>query len=127
MNWYVAVLKKYAVFEGRASRTEFWMYALFNFIVSVVLGIIDGMLGLRFGPGIGLLGAIYGLGVLLPGVGVSIRRMHDTGKSGWWLLIAFVPFIGWIIVIVLLALDSEPGQNQYGPSVKGAAAPAAAF
>jgi uncharacterized membrane protein YhaH (DUF805 family) len=125
MNWYVAVLKKYAVFDGRASRTEFWMYTLINIIVLIVLAIIDHIIGTGFRFG-GLLYDIYGLAVLLPGLGVAIRRLHDTGRSGWWMLLCLIPLVS-LVLIVFLALDSEPGQNQYGPSVKGGVAPAAAF
>lgn len=127
MNWYLAVLKKYAVFEGRASRTEYWMYFLFTVIVSIILGILDSILGTRSSYGLGLLGSLYSLAVLLPGLGVTIRRLHDTGRSGWWFLIVLVPFVGWIVLLVFMILDSQPGDNQYGPSVKGAAAPAAAI
>lgn len=109
MNWYLEVLKKYAVFTGRARRTEYWMFVLFNFIVAVVLGIIDRVIGTG-----GLLGAVYGLAVLLPGIGVAIRRLHDTGRTGWWLLIGFVPLIGLIVLIVFMVMDSKPGDNEYG-------------
>ncbi len=109
MNWYLEVLKKYTVFTGRATRTEYWMFFLVNVIISLVLGFLD----------LTIIGYIYTLAVLLPGIGVAIRRLHDTGKSGWWLLIGLIPFLGAIVLIVFLAMDSEPGQNQYGPSVKG--------
>jgi uncharacterized membrane protein YhaH (DUF805 family) len=121
MNWYVAVLKKYAVFEGRAARTEYWMFVLFNLIVSVVLSIVDRMIGIH------ALGVLYSLAVLLPSIGVGIRRLHDTDRSGWWLLIALVPFVGWIVLLYFVVQDSTPGDNQYGPSVKGGPAPAAAM
>ena len=127
MNWYLAVLKKYAVFDGRAARTEYWMYFLFSVIISIILGVIDGVLGTRSSHGFGLLGSLYSLAVLLPSVGVTIRRLHDTDRTGWWMLIAFVPFLGGIVLLVFMVLDSQPGDNQYGPSVKGGPAPAAAF
>lgn len=117
MNWYLGVLKKYAVFEGRARRTEYWMFFLFNFIIAFVLGFIEGLFD---GPGV--LGALYSLGVLIPGIAVAVRRLHDTGRSGWWLLVAFVPIIGGIALLVFMVLDSEPGQNQFGPNPKGVAA-----
>jgi uncharacterized membrane protein YhaH (DUF805 family) len=120
MNWYVAVLKKYMVFEGRATRTEYWMFFLFNIIVSIVLNVIGSIIHLH------VLGFIYALAVLLPSVGVGIRRLHDTDRSGWWLLIGLVPLVG-LVLIYFLVLDSTPGDNQYGPNVKGAAAPQAAF
>lgn len=127
MNWYLAVLKKYAVFEGRASRTEYWMYFLFSVIVSIILGVLDSILGIRSSYGLGLLGSLYSLAVLLPGLGVTIRRLHDTGRSGWWFLIVLVPFVGWIVLLAFMIRDSQPGDNQYGPSVKGSPAPAAAI
>lgn len=116
MNWYLDVLKKYAVFDGRARRMEFWMFALFNFIIAVILVIIEGVLGI-FG-----LSALYGLAVLLPCIGVSIRRLHDTDRSGWWLLIGFVPAIGAIVLLVFYLLDGTPGDNRFGSNPKEAAA-----
>ncbi|HEY8985897.1 MAG TPA: DUF805 domain-containing protein, partial [Streptomyces sp.] len=88
MQWYLDVLKKYAVFSGRARRQEYWMFALFNIVISIVLSIIGSVLDL------GILSIIYSLAVLLPSLGVSVRRLHDTGKSGWWILIALIPLAG---------------------------------
>ncbi len=115
MNWYIDVLKKYAVFSGRARRQEYWMFALFNAIIAIALGFIEGLVG---GPGI--VGSIYGLATLLPNIGVSIRRLHDTSRSGWWLLIGFIPVIGGIILLVFFVFDSTPEENQYGPNPKAA-------
>lgn len=114
MNWYIAVLKKYAVFTGRARRKEFWMFVLINLIISVVLSFAEIALG---GPGI--MSIIYSLAVLLPGIGVSIRRLHDTNRSGWWLLIGLIPLVGLIIMIIFMVQDSQAGENQYGPNPKG--------
>ena len=125
MNWYLSVLKKYAVFypevaeNGRASRSEFWWFVLFNFIISFVLGFVDGLFGMRGEYGWGLLGGLYALAVLLPSIGVAIRRLHDSGKTGWWLLISFIPIIGFIVLLVFYIQDSEPGPNQYGENPKG--------
>ncbi len=120
MNWYVDVLKKYAVFEGRARRQEYWMWCLLNFIIAIVLGIVDRGAGLMIGEaGTGILGSIYSLAVLCPGIAVAIRRLHDTGRSGFWLLITFVPCIGVIVLLVFLIQDSEPNANQHGPNPKG--------
>ncbi len=113
MNHYLTVLKKYATFTGRARRAEYWMFALFNIIIAVVLGVVDTVIG---SPGI--LGGIYVLAVLLPSIAVGIRRLHDTGRSGWWLLIVFVPFVGAIVFLVFTVMDSHPGTNAYGPSPK---------
>jgi uncharacterized membrane protein YhaH (DUF805 family) len=112
MNWYLEVLKKYVEFDGRARRTEYWMFALVNFIVSLVLAFLLGrVLG-------GVIPALYSLAVLLPSIAVTIRRLHDTGRTGWWWLIVFVPVIGWIVLLIFMVLDSDAGENQYGPSPK---------
>lgn len=116
MNWYMDVLKKYAVFSGRACRTEYWMFFLFNFTITLALGLVAGIL-----KGAGVLSALYSLAVLLPNIAVSFRRLHDTGRSGWWLLISFIPLIGAIILIVFFVTDSQPEKNQYGPNPKMAA------
>jgi uncharacterized membrane protein YhaH (DUF805 family) len=114
MNWYLGVLKKYVDFSGRAQRMEYWMFVLINFLVMIGIAIIDFVLGLGF------LGAIYGLGVLLPSIAVGVRRLHDTNRSGWWLLIGLVPVIGVIVLIVFFVQDSQPGANDFGPNPKGA-------
>ena len=117
MDWYIGVLKKYFVFEGRARRKEYWMFTLFNFIISIVLALVDMVI---FGgeSGVGILGSLYSLAVLLPGLGVTVRRLHDTGRSGWWILIGLIPIIGWLIMLYFLVTDSDSGANQYGPSPK---------
>lgn len=116
MHWYLEVLKKYAVFSGRARRREYWMFFLVNFIVGLVLAVIGRVLDLE------ILQYLYSLAVLLPGLGVSVRRLHDTGRSGWWLLISLVPLIGAIVLLVFLVSDSQPDTNQYGPNPKTAVA-----
>src|SRR3954447_5434423 len=114
MNWYLEVLKKYAVFSGRARRKEYWMFFLFNLILYVVLALIDGLMG-TFSPqaGLGVLSGLYSLAVLMPIIAVTVRRLHDTGRSGWWILIALVPFIGGIVLLVFMLLSSD-GPNPYG-------------
>ncbi|GHI07771.1 hypothetical protein AQI88_34235 [Streptomyces cellostaticus] len=116
MHWYVDVLKKYAVFSGRARRQEYWMFFLFNVIISIVLAIIDGAMGSS------ILGIIYSLATLLPGLGVAVRRLHDTDRSGWWILIALIPLVGAIILIVFLATEGKAEPNQHGPNPKYAPA-----
>ena len=120
MNWYLEVLKKYAVFDGRARRKEYWFFVLFNVIIGMAMGFIDALTG-NINPetGLGIFSGIYALGVMIPGMAVSVRRLHDTGRSGWWLLITFVPVIGAIIFIYFMVLDSNPESNEYGPSPKG--------
>ncbi len=112
MNEYLGVLKKYAVFSGRARRKEFWMFVLINFIIAIALSAVDMMLGL------GLLGFIYAVATLVPALAVGARRLHDIGKSGWWQLVGLVPLIGLIILIIFFVMDSNPGDNQYGPNPK---------
>jgi uncharacterized membrane protein YhaH (DUF805 family) len=119
MNWYLEVLKKYAVFEGRARRKEYWYYFLFNILIAFVLGFIDNATGLVSSEfNIGLLGTLYTLAVLIPGIAVSIRRLHDTDRSGWWLLLALIPIIGGIILLVFMVFDSTPGDNRFGSNPK---------
>ena len=115
MNWYAEVLKKYAVFNGRARRTEYWMFFLFNLIITLALSFIEGLFG---GPGV--LSMLYSLAVLVPSLAVGARRLHDTGRSGWWQLISLIPLIGAIVLIVFMVQDSQSDQNQYGPNPKAA-------
>ena len=122
MQWYIDVLKKYAVFDGRARRKEFWMFVLFNTIIGIIISILDRSIGTDFGgrSGGGWLSSLYYLAVLLPLIGVGIRRMHDTNRRGWWILIYLIPCIGWIWFIVLAAREGNAGDNQYGPDPKAA-------
>lgn len=121
MNWYLEVLKKYAVFSGRARRKEYWFFMLFNIIISFVLGFIDGFTGsFNTELGMGFLGGIYSLAVVIPGIAVSVRRLHDTERSSWWLLIALIPLIGAIVLLVFTVQDSKPGPNKYGENPKEA-------
>lgn len=115
MNYYIDAWKNYVNFNGRARRKAYWMFVLFNIIAAVILGIIDNVIGTG-----GILGGLYSLAVLLPGIALGVRRLHDIGKSGWWLLIALVPLIGFIVLIIFAVTDSQPGENQYGPNPKGA-------
>jgi uncharacterized membrane protein YhaH (DUF805 family) len=123
VNWYIAVLKKYAVFSGRASRTEFWMFTLVNIVIELVLSFIDSRTGMVYATtSLGLLSGLYGLAVFLPGIAVTARRLHDTSRSGWWMLICFIPILGGLVLLVFLVLDSTPDTNAWGPSPKGVAA-----
>jgi len=119
MNWYLTVLRKYAVFSGRARRKEYWFFILFNTIFAIVAMILDNVFGIAIeGMGYGLFYILYSLAVLIPGLAVSVRRLHDVGKSGWMLLIALIPIIGVIWLLVLMVIDSTPGENKYGPNPK---------
>jgi uncharacterized membrane protein YhaH (DUF805 family) len=119
MNWYLEVLRKYAEFNGRASRQEYWFFLLFNLLISAFLATIDFFSGtFNVETGFGLLSGIYSLAVLIPGISVTVRRLHDTDRSGWWLFIGLIPIIGGIALFIFTVLDSTSGDNQYGPNPK---------
>ncbi|MER5932032.1 DUF805 domain-containing protein [Streptomyces sp. NPDC002054] len=113
MKIYIEVLRKYAVFNGRARRQEFWIFTLVSLLIMIPLMIIDFTLDTY--P---WLFALYSVATLLPNLGLTIRRLHDTGKSGWFVLLTMIPFVGFIIGIVFMATEGQPGSNEYGPSPK---------
>jgi uncharacterized membrane protein YhaH (DUF805 family) len=148
MNWYLLAFKKYATFSGRSRRQEYWMFFLFNIIISIVLALLDQLLGLKLtSEGInntGVLGVIYSLATFVPGLSIAVRRLHDTNRSGWFLLLPIAPYIlvilglilrGFgsiliiigglavlglaILLIVWLATEGTSGENQYGSDPKG--------
>ncbi len=122
MKWFLIVLKKYADFTGRAQRAEYWFFALFYLLFFLALSLIDGAVGLFNSTyGLGLLGGLFALAMTLPSIAVTARRLHDTSRSGWWLLISLIPLIGGIVLLVFVCLDSTPGTNAYGPNPKEAA------
>ncbi len=151
MEWATLPLKKYAEFEGRSRRKEYWMYVLLLIGIGIVIGIVEGILGLRgmVGP-YGPLSALFMLATLVPSLAVGVRRLHDTNRSGWWLLIGYGPFllsliltlagilqfamilsilalVGFVVLLVFMVMEGNRGPNQYGPDPKGAeAAPAGA-
>jgi len=119
MNWYLKVLKQYADFNGRARRTEYWMFFLFNMIFTIIAMVLDNVLGIAMGEiGYGPLYGIYVLALFLPGLAVGVRRLHDVGKSGWMMLIALIPIIGAIWLFVLMVTDGNSNENQYGLNPK---------
>ncbi len=123
MSWYLEVLKKYAVFNGRARRKEYWFFFLFSIIITIVLSIIDVAAGsFDAKTGLGLFSGIYTLAILIPSLAVSVRRLHDTDRSGWWLLISLIPIIGGLVILVFVVLDSDTAENRYGANPKGATA-----
>lgn len=114
MNHYLDALRKYAVFSGRAQRAEYWYFLLFNLVIGLVLFSLGTFLGK-----VALFAYwIYAVAVLIPSIAVSVRRLHDTNRSGWWVLISLVPIVGGIILLVFMVLDSDPNSNQYGPNLK---------
>ena len=114
------ILKKYLLFTGRARRREFWMFVLFNLVVSIVLNIAAQILANLPAIGIifGFIPLLYSLAILLPSLGLGIRRLHDTNRSGWWLLIGLIPLVGLIVLIVFAVQEGTPGDNQFGPNPK---------
>lgn len=113
MQWYLKVLKNYVGFQGRASRKEYWMFILITSIITIVLSIVETMVGLD-----SVLSGIYSLATLLPSLAVGARRLHDTGRSGWWQLISLIPLIGAIILLIFLCKDSDENENKYGQNPK---------
>lgn len=115
MNWYFKVLKQYVDFKGRARRQEYWMFSLISTIISVSLMLIDQFI---FGLNDYGIQTVYALAVFLPGLAVTVRRLHDVGKSGWFFFIAFIPLVGAIWLLVLFCTDGEEGENKWGPNPK---------
>jgi len=107
--WKLVVLERYALFQGRAGRPEFWWFTLANVIVAVILNVLAAATSLFL-----VVYVIYALALIVPSLAVAVRRLHDTDKSGWWILISLVPFVGGIILIVFLCLAGTPGPNRYG-------------
>lgn len=119
MNWYLKCLRQYGDFSGRAGRSEYWMFVLFNLNFALILMMLDYVLGLRFERfSFGLLYLVYSLLVFVPNCAVLVRRLHDIGKSGWMALVGLIPFIGGIWLFVLLVLKGEEDENEYGNNPK---------
>jgi len=124
MEWYLKVMRdNYANFNGRARRKEYWMFSLFYFLFLMVAGIIGALLmtALNSEAGVGIFGFLMFIGVLahlVPGLAVTVRRLHDTGKSGWLYLLAFIPYIGSLIIFIFTVMDGEKGENKWGPDPK---------
>ncbi|MFV2020575.1 DUF805 domain-containing protein [Micromonospora sp. LOL_023] len=117
-----SVLTQYVGFSGRARRSEYWWFALFSLLVSIVTSILDTALGTNFeGSSNGVIGLIVSLALLLPGPAVVVRRLHDTDRSGWWILIGLIPIIGWIVLLVFYVQNGTPGPNRFGPDPKDVA------
>lgn len=118
MNHYKNAFKKYADFRSRARRSEYWYFALFNALFILVLSLLDTVLGFGNDDTLGIFAALYSLVVVIPSLAVCVRRLHDIGKSGWWIFVAIVPFVGALILFFFAIRDSQPGANQYGPNPK---------
>jgi uncharacterized membrane protein YhaH (DUF805 family) len=119
MNWYLAVLNKYAVFQGRARRREYWMFTLINLLIVTGLSFVDMVTGWYSLAGeVGMLSGLYSVAVLIPSLAVSVRRLHDTDRSGWWVLLCFLPIVGVIVLLVFFVLEGTPGSNRFGEDPK---------
>lgn len=117
MKWYIGVIKRYASCKGRARRKEFWLFVLVNYLITAACGMADNFLGLQTvlaGQTVAIITMVYTLLVLIPCLAVSIRRLHDIDKSGWWLLLALAPVVGWAWLLVYSLLEGTPCCNRYG-------------
>ena len=127
MNWYMAVIRKYAEFNGRARRQEYWMFFLMNFLIVVLIGILGGIVSALLGKLGGLISSVfsslYAIFIFIPGIAVTVRRLHDTNKSGWWILLNLIPPLGQLILLIFMVIDSDPNDNTYGPNPKHAPDP----
>ncbi|MFJ5717755.1 DUF805 domain-containing protein [Neobacillus sp. NPDC093127] len=113
MQWYLKALQNYVGFQGRARRQEYWMFTIVNTIITIIFIFFK-----EASDSIAIVGIIYVFATILPSLAVTVRRLHDTGRSGWWMLINWVPFVGGIVFLVFTCTDSQPGDNQYGPNPK---------
>jgi uncharacterized membrane protein YhaH (DUF805 family) len=119
MRWYLKAVKQWDDFKGRARRKEYWFFMLFYALLAMVCGFVDVVLGTwNDAKGYGPILALFNFAMLLPLLAVSIRRLHDTGRSGWWYLVWFIPAIGPFVFLGFMFLDSKPGENEYGPNPK---------
>ncbi|MEM0515262.1 DUF805 domain-containing protein [Pseudoalteromonas sp. YIC-827] len=121
MEYFMDALKRYADFSGRTRRKGYWMFILFYLIFSIVVTVIDSVLGTAF------LGMIFSLALLIPSLAIGARRLHDTGRSGWWQLLYFLPIIGFIVLLIFFVQDSQDGDNDHGPNPKDAGLEGAAI
>jgi uncharacterized membrane protein YhaH (DUF805 family) len=115
-NWKLVVLERYAKFDGRAGRAEYWWFALANIIVAIILIALASVSNLFF-----VLYFVWAIAIIVPSIAVGIRRLHDTDKTGWFLLLPIIPLVGWIILLVLMVLDSDPGPNKFGATTEPSA------
>jgi uncharacterized membrane protein YhaH (DUF805 family) len=114
-------LTKYADFSGRARRSEYWWFVVFTAVASTVAGVLDALIGTQFG-GTGVVQVLVALALLAPGLAVSVRRLHDVGQTGWWVLLLLIPVLGALVLIVAFYIRDSAPDNHYGPSPKDAGA-----
>ena len=118
MEWYLKVINSYFDFSGRSRRMEYWIFVLINSLISLTCMLLDNLVGSTWPIGYGPIYIGYGLAVLIPGIAVTIRRLHDTGKSGWYYFLILIPIIGPIWLLVLFLKEGDIGDNKYGPNPK---------
>ena len=118
MEWFFAAFKRTFEIRGRSRRKEYWLYSLFSIVITLLLLVIDSVFGLFIDDETGVLSTLFLIGTFITSLTVTIRRLHDIGRSGWWILLNFIPFIGTIVIFVFTVLDSEPGSNKYGENPK---------
>ena len=118
MQWFIKALKNYATFSGRARRKEYWFFILFYVLIVIALSIIDGIVGTTMESGGGILSSLFVLAMLIPSISVGVRRLHDTDKSGWFILLGLIPLVGPIILLVFFVMDGTAGDNRFGPNPK---------
>lgn len=119
MDWYIKVLRNYIGFGGRARRKEYWMFFLVNMVLATILGIVDNISGLQIAGKEDALRMIYNLLIFLPSLAVQFRRLHDTDRSAWWILLWLVPIVGWLIILVFNCQNGTQGTNKFGSDPKG--------
>lgn len=118
MKWFILAMKNSFNFTERARRKEYWMFILITSIISIALSIFETLVGLEFTEDVGILSTLFSIILIIPSISVTVRRLHDIGKSGWWVLINLIPIIGQIVLLVFTIKDSTPGTNVYGPNPK---------
>lgn len=118
MEWFLLAFKRYAEFNGRSRRKEYWMFYLIYSIISFCLSLIDGLIGYAGSTNIGFLSTVFGVTSIIPWISITVRRFHDVNKSTWNLLWYLFPIIGWIYIFILTIRNGDVGENQYGPDPK---------
>lgn len=118
MKWFLETMKKAFNFSDRSRRKEYWMFMLIATLIMFVLTFVDIFAGLEIAEDVGILSTLFSLILIIPSLAVTFRRLHDTGKSGWWILISLIPFIGWIVLLIFTVQDSESGVNRFGSNPK---------
>ncbi|HSI67835.1 MAG TPA: DUF805 domain-containing protein [Planococcus sp. (in: firmicutes)] len=118
MKWFMETMKNAFNFSDRSRRKEYWMFYLIATLIMIVLTLVDVVAGLEVAEDVGILSTLFSLILIIPSLAVTFRRLHDTGKSGWWILISLIPIIGWIVLLIFTVQDSETGINSYGANPK---------